>query len=194
LEVPARSSPDKANRFFENSHDAWHDACISFFRGRENHPITTEGDDRDTSEQLPHATSARPRHPQEEIMADEMKNNVKSGIDDAASTAKKGVDRVSGVNIRDTGHAVMDKASDYAHQAKEKIGEWAGEARDAVGDFTEHAGERAQKWAGQAYDMASENASYFGNEVMKLVRNHPLPALAIGFGLGLLVGRTARSI
>ena len=134
-------------------------------------------------------------------MAEDIKNAVKSNIDSAAKAAKKltdrgaeTVNRMGNTNAPQGGQAVLDKASDYAHQAKDKVGEWAGEARHAVGDFAEHAGEKAQKWAGEAYEVAADNVSDFGKEVTKLVRNHPLPAILIGFGLGLLLGRTARMV
>ena len=134
-------------------------------------------------------------------MADETRTNIKSGIDTAANAAKKltdrgaeAVNRTAGVNTRDNGQSVLDKAGDYAQQAKEKVGEWAGDAREAVGEFADHAGEKAQKWAGQAYDAAAGGVSDFGREVNTLVRNHPLPAVLIGFGLGLLLGRAARIV
>ena len=134
-------------------------------------------------------------------MADDTRNTIKSGIDTAATAAKKltdrgaeTVNRVAGANPRDNGQSVLDKAGDYAHQAKDKVGEWAGDARNAVGEFADHAGEKAQKWAGDAYDAAADGVSDFGREVKALVRNHPLPAVLIGFGLGLLLGRTARII
>ena len=40
---------------------------------------------------------------------DDVKNNVKSGIDNAASAAKKGVDRAAGMNVRDTGQATLTR-------------------------------------------------------------------------------------
>jgi predicted PurR-regulated permease PerM len=57
-----------------------------------------------------------------------------------------------------------------------------------------HASDKAQHWAGDAYEATAEAVESFGTELTNLVRKHPLPALLIGFGLGLLIGRTARSL
>jgi len=124
-------------------------------------------------------------------MAD-IKGQVKSGIDTAADKAKDAADKGQGYvdRAREGAQNVMDKAGDYAGQARDKAGEWAGDARDAA----RQAGDKVQKWAGDAYDYASENAGDFGREVTSMIRRHPVPAVLIGFGIGLLLGRTARVI
>ena len=66
---------------------------------------------------------------------------------------------------------------------------WAGDAQHAA----EHAGEKAQKWAGDAYDATADTMGDFGKEVTSMVRKYPIPALLIGFGLGMLLGRAART-
>jgi hypothetical protein len=91
---------------------------------------------------------------------------------------------------KETVHSVVDRVSDYAGQAREKAGEWAGDAYDAAKD----AGRRAQRWAGETYDAASDRVGDFGAEVTTLIRRHPIPALLIGFGVGLLLGRAARMV
>jgi hypothetical protein len=77
-----------------------------------------------------------------------------------------------------------------AGQAREKVQEWAGDARETA----THAGEKAQKWAGEAYDATADTLGDFSREVSTLVRRHPIPALLIGFGVGLLLGRAARMV
>ena len=158
-------------------------------------------------------------------MAD-MKNNIKSGIDDAAravksgvndaaSAAKTGADRAADATggnggamggIRDTAHHLADRAGELAGQAREKVGDLAGQARDKVGDLAGQARdrlgdwtgnintERVQRFASDAYEAVGEHAGDFGREVASLVRRHPLPAILVGFGLGLLLGRAARSV
>ena len=58
-------------------------------------------------------------------------------------------------------------------------------------------GERALKkldhWRGVAI-AAAERVEDFGSEVTTLIRRHPIPALLIGFGVGLLLGRAARMV
>src|SRR5262249_24217623 len=101
-------------------------------------------------------------------MAD-MKNQAKDAIDTAADKAK----------------TLTDRAADVAGRAQDKANEWAGDAYAAA----RQAGERVQRWAGDAYDAAADRVGDFGNEVASLVRRHPIPAILIGFGIGLLLGR-----
>ena len=66
---------------------------------------------------------------------------------------------------------------------------------DAIAEMNaKHAGEKVQKWAGDAYHVTSDAVGDFGKEVTALVRKHPIPSILIGFGIGLLLGRTARMI
>ena len=135
-------------------------------------------------------------------MAD-IKNQLKGGIDTAADRAKTATDRVADVaqgakqeahgtvdRLKDNAQHMMDKAGDYAGQAREKVSEWAGDASDAA----KQAGDKVQKWAGDAYHATSDVVGDFGKEVTALVRKHPIPSILIGFGIGLLLGRTARMI
>ena len=125
-------------------------------------------------------------------MADINKGNVKSGIDTAADKAKNLTERAAGVaeNVRDRAEGMMNRAGDVAGQVQDKAREWAGDAYDSAKDV----GQRAQRWAGDAYDYAADNLGDFGKEVTTLVRRHPIPAILIGFGVGLLLGRAARSV
>jgi hypothetical protein len=91
---------------------------------------------------------------------------------------------------KDAAHSVADRVSDFAGQAREKAGEWADQAYDAAKD----AGRHVQRWAGDTYDAAADRIGDFGSEVTGLVRRHPIPALLIGFGIGLLLGRAARVV
>ena len=81
----------------------------------------------------------------------------------------------------------MDKAGEYAGQAREKVSEWAGSA----GDAAKQASDKVQRWAGDAYHATSDAVGDFGQELTSLIRKHPLPAILVGFGVGLLLGRTA---
>ncbi len=143
-------------------------------------------------------------------MAD-MKNNIKSGIDDAARAAKSGVndaasaaknaaDQAAGGNggvmgtVRDTAQHLAERAGDLASQAKDRVTDLAGQARDRLGDWAGNVNaENVQRFAHDAYDAVGERAGDFGREVASLVRRYPLPALLVGFGVGLLLGRAARS-
>src|SRR5262245_247202 len=101
-------------------------------------------------------------------MAD-VKHQAKDAIDTAADKAKH----------------LTDRAADVAGRAPEKAREWADDAYDAAKD----AGQRVQRWAGEAYDAAADRVGDFGKECSTLIRRHPLQAVLIGFGVGLLLGR-----
>jgi len=91
---------------------------------------------------------------------------------------------------KDAAQHLADRAGDYASQARDKVGEWAGDA----GDAARQAGHRVQEWAGDAYDYASDHVGDFGKDVTAMIRRNPIPAVLIGFGLGLLLGRSAKMI
>jgi ElaB/YqjD/DUF883 family membrane-anchored ribosome-binding protein len=101
-------------------------------------------------------------------MAD-VKHQAKDAIDTTADKAKD----------------LTERAADAAGRAQEKAKEWAGDAYDAARD----AGQRVQRWAGETYDVAADRVGDFGNEAAALIRRHPLPAVLIGFGIGVLLGR-----
>jgi len=139
----------------------------------------------------------------EEFAMADMKNQIKSGIDNAADRAKTATDRTADAagnakqdaqglaeRAREGANNLVENAGHIADQAREKVSEWASNA----GDAARQAGNKVQDWAGDAYDASADQVSDFGREVTSLVRKHPLPALLIGFGVGLLVGRAARIV
>ena len=137
-------------------------------------------------------------------MAD-MHSQVKQGIDAAADKAKQATDRVAAaVN----GGQAKDKVQDLAGQAKEGVrsvldtaGQYAGQVQDKAGEWADDAvhaakkaGNRVGHWAEDTYDSVSNvHVGDFGNELTSLIRKHPVPALLIGFGVGLLIGRAAKA-
>ena len=153
----------------------------------------------------------------------ETRDKVKDGIDSAAQGAKRAVDRTadtlqgaqhstmgntgtsagagsSGGGMMDTAKqglsavadkasAVADKAGEYASQARDKVRDWAGDAGEGVGQATD----KVQHWAEDAYQFSGEHLGEFGRECTSLIRRYPVQALAVGFGLGLLLGRASRA-
>ncbi len=118
-------------------------------------------------------------------MAD-TKDQVKSGIDNAADKAKNLTDRGAEAAKSAQGTAgsvvdsVKDRAQSVAHGAQQKVSEWAHDARQA--------GENVQRWATDVYD---DNIKDIGRDVTDMVRRYPIPALLVGFGVGMLLGRVA---
>ena len=111
---------------------------------------------------------------------------------DAHNKGKNAADDSQGMMDRAKAGAshLAEKAGEYAGQARDKVTEWAGDAGKAAKD----AGNKVAEWAGDAYEYTSEKVGDFGQEVTTLIRRHPLPAVLIGFGIGLLLGRAARVI
>ena len=85
--------------------------------------------------------------------------------------------------------SALDSAGRYAGQVEDKAGEWADDAVQTA----RQAGDRVSHWATDAYDSVEHNAGDFGKELTSMIRKHPVPALLIGFGVGLLLGRAAKA-
>jgi len=104
-------------------------------------------------------------------MAD-VREKVKTGIDNVADQAKGAADRSAGVvdQVKHTAEHAVEKVGDYAHEAKDKV---------------EH-------WAEDAYDVAGKKLSGASHDMTEMVKKYPIHALCIGFGIGLLMGRLSR--
>jgi len=119
---------------------------------------------------------------------------------------------------REAGAQAVEKAK----EAVASVGEMAGQAVSAVGkkadDLTSSAGADIKQW-GQNLSESSPHAGVMGqasqavattlkegghyledaklsgmvDDVTKLIKQNPLPAVAIGFGIGFLLGRACRS-
>jgi len=108
------------------------------------------------------------------------KDRFQAGTDQAANAAKQAADAgASGVN------GIVDRVVDLAEQGRKAVSGLAGDAG--------HAGEKVQQWAGEAYDVTAEKAKEYGDEFTALIRKHPLPALLIGFGVGILTAKILRA-
>ena len=99
-------------------------------------------------------------------------------------TAKQGLHAVA-----DKASAVADKAGDIAGQARDKVRDWAGDA----GQNVTQAADKVQHWAEDAYSFSGEHLGEFGRECTTLIRRYPVQALAVGFAVGLLLGRASRT-
>jgi hypothetical protein len=49
-----------------------------------------------------------------------------------------------------------------------------------------------QHWAEDTYEAAADRVGDFGSELTTMIRNNPIPAVLIGLGIGILLGRSAR--
>jgi ElaB/YqjD/DUF883 family membrane-anchored ribosome-binding protein len=117
-------------------------------------------------------------------MAD-MQNKGKTGTE-----ATGGARHAGGDAGKQEAHGLVDRVKEGASHLMDKAGDYAGQA----GDAAKQAGHKVAEWAEDAYDATAERVGDFGKEVTTLIRRHPIPAILIGFGVGLLLGRTARMI
>jgi ElaB/YqjD/DUF883 family membrane-anchored ribosome-binding protein len=99
-----------------------------------------------------------------------------------------GSEGITGV-MTDTAKGLAATATDYAGQTKEKVSEWASAAAQGAGKATE----QVQEWASTAADKTGEAFKSGGEELTRFIRRNPWPVLLVGFGVGLLIGRTMRS-
>jgi len=83
---------------------------------------------------------------------------------------------------------IKEKAKDLAcgagemmSGAKDKVQEWAADAADVAGQVKDKAQEYATTAAHKAEDV--------GRGLTDLIRQYPMPALLVGFGLGFLVAQ-----
>jgi len=126
-------------------------------------------------------------------MAD-IKDRAKGVIDTAADRAKGVTDQAAGAADRMSNGpgqsgGFADQVKDSAQSAMHAAGEFAHHARERIGEY----GDKVQHWAEDAADAAGHYAKDFGQEVTTLIRRYPVQALLVGFGVGLLLGRVVRA-
>ena len=145
---------------------------------------------------------------------DNAADKAKQGVDrasDAVEGARQGGGTGTVEGLKGHAQSAVNTLTDYAGQAKdkaqdaihsatdsvghaaEKVQRWAGDAYGSASEGVGHAADKAQRWAGDAYDMSAEHVKDFGQELTGMVRRYPLPAILVGFGVGLLIGRTSRA-
>ncbi len=149
---------------------------------------------------------------------EDIKDRVKTGIDAASGQAKQAVN-AGADKAKQATDAAADKAKQAADGAKqggngimdtvrEGVQSAVSAVSDAVSggtgpaydkakslvhdarDMAAKTGDRIQQYASDAYGFSAEHVSDFGKEITNVVKKHPVPALLVGFGLGLLIGRT----
>ncbi len=90
--------------------------------------------------------------------------------------------------VADKAGHVADKVADKASHVADKVSGYASDAYGSVKD----AGHKVEEWTEDAYSATSKQVGHYTDEVSELIKKHPIPAILIGFGVGLLIGRAAR--
>jgi len=114
----------------------------------------------------------------------------------ASDLKKKVQDTVSNLTSQASSVAstAATKASETMSRVGEKVSTMAGSLRDRVteGPLGDAAGAVSSQWeAGREY-LREHDLADLGQEVTRLVRRHPMPAILAVFGLGVLLGRALR--
>jgi phage-related tail protein len=93
--------------------------------------------------------------------------------------------------VKDTATEMAGAVGTKARETVRNVTEAAGRAKDRVTEWVSDQVEPAQEFMGEAYATSRDAVANFGRTLTDVIRAYPLAALAVGFGLGLILGRTA---
>ena len=117
----------------------------------------------------------------------DVRTQLKNAIDTLAETAKNATDWVA----------------DKSNEARESVREHVANTARGIADSTVRAKDKVGEWVGEAAvpaavmcsDAVSETKAAVrraNNELTDTIRKHPLASIAIGFGIGMVIGRQFR--
>jgi hypothetical protein len=90
--------------------------------------------------------------------------------------------------VTETAKDLAASAAELAGEAKDRVMSWTSNAVDTVGEAMSD----AREYIGEGMHRATELGKDVGAGLTNLIRRYPVPALLIGFGLGLLLARLTR--
>jgi ElaB/YqjD/DUF883 family membrane-anchored ribosome-binding protein len=96
-------------------------------------------------------------------------------------------------DVIDTATDKAKSATDFVAEKSEKVAHTAAEHAGEIGERARLAADRAQRWAGEVYDSTAHAARDMSHELTSLIRRYPIPALLVGFGMGVVMGRVVRA-
>jgi len=121
---------------------------------------------------------------------DKVQNVAEKARDAASNLGDKARDAASqlGDKARDTATALKDRAEDAMSTVTDKVSSLADNLREGpIGDYASTVADNLK--AGGRY-LQEHDLQDMGRDVTKLVRQYPIQALLVGFGIGCLMGMT----
>jgi ElaB/YqjD/DUF883 family membrane-anchored ribosome-binding protein len=123
-------------------------------------------------------------------LADKARNTASNIADKARDTASNLADRA-----KDTAATARDRAEDAMGTVGQKMTQLAGTIRDRVpqeGTLGNAASTVAQNLQAGGQYLQDHNLNDMGQDVTRMVKQYPLQALLVSFGIGALLGMTFR--
>jgi ElaB/YqjD/DUF883 family membrane-anchored ribosome-binding protein len=90
--------------------------------------------------------------------------------------------------VADAGRAGVEAAREKVMQGKQVAADYAQQATEKAKDYAHQANEKAHEYAGRAKSQADE----FVEMLQQHIEKHPLQAIAVAAGVGVLVGTLMR--
>lgn len=122
----------------------------------------------------------------------EAKEQTKRAIDNVADKAKTATDWVAEktTDLRHTASDAVNAAHDRAVGAARHVVDGALKAKDKVGSWVEENAGGAMESLSEAGATTKESLNRMTKDLSHVIEKHPLTAVAIGFGIGMLLGRS----
>jgi ElaB/YqjD/DUF883 family membrane-anchored ribosome-binding protein len=114
--------------------------------------------------------------------------NALSSTDEVMDTAKE---HATGImeGAMEGAREAAGMVGDYARNAARTVTDAATRATERVGGMAGEAVGAARDYAGEAFDISKGAAENAHTQVTTWVRRNPITALAVGVGIGFVIGR-----
>ncbi len=129
------------------------------------------------------------------MMSDKVRDAANSGIENATDKAKSAAEWAADKadHAKDSAKGLVDLAQQRAKNVTNTVADAATKVRDKGEQWVGDAADSVQTAVTDGYAYAQNGLEHFGRDMTAVIRKHPMTAVAIGLGLGLLLGRAASS-
>ncbi|CAN5242811.1 hypothetical protein BH11PLA2_BH11PLA2_10040 [soil metagenome] len=126
-------------------------------------------------------------------MSDKLQNGIRSASDNGAGRVMAAgdwaADKVEGV--KDAAMGLVDKVQERARNVTRTVTDTAENVVDKAGGWLGDKEQSVENVVSDGYHNAEHAIEHFGRDVTAIVKKYPLTVVAIGLGLGLLLGRAS---